>query len=117
MSTISPKEIQTARSAFTEQMHDEFLYLKGYGTYAYMSSVEVSRLFDTYLDQLERLSSTTHIQHEHIFMRSFIKSLNLTSQLTHGNSNRRMSDSQKKQQSTNNPSDLNDDSEKSHESS
>lgn len=65
-----------SRVDFFEQIHHEFLYLKGYGTYAYMSCRDVDRLYDTYLQQQQAMTkSLTQQPSEVSFIRSFIKSL------------------------------------------
>lgn len=63
------------RISFFEQVHQEFLYLKGYGTYAYITSHEVNRLYDAYLAQQNSIASCITQQPEVAFIRSFIKSL------------------------------------------
>ena len=65
-----------SRVDFFEQIHHEFLYLKGYGTYAYINCRDVDRLYDTYLHQQKAMTnSLTQQPGEVNFIRSFIKSL------------------------------------------
>lgn len=64
------------RIDFFEQLHQQFLYLKGYGTYAYISPHEVDKLYDSYLEHQQALASSLSMQRVEInFIRSFIKSL------------------------------------------
>ena len=64
------------RINFIEQVHQEFLYMKGYGTYAYISSHEVDVLFDAYRGQQQVIStSISRLSPEVDFIRSYIKSL------------------------------------------
>lgn len=64
------------RINFFEELHQQFLHLKGYGTYAYISANEVDRLYDSYLEQQKALVPSLSFQHTEIsFIRKFIKSL------------------------------------------
>lgn len=67
------------RINFFEQIHHEFLYLKGYGTYAYMTPHDVDLLYETYqaqqAQQARFAESITPQISEVSFIRSFIKSL------------------------------------------
>ncbi len=64
------------RINFIEQAHQEFLFMKGYGSYAYISSHDVNELFDAYrLHQHGIESSITRHSPEVGFIRSYIKSL------------------------------------------
>jgi hypothetical protein len=64
------------RISFFEQLHQQFLYLKGYGTYAYISANEVDQLYDSYLRHQQAFASSLSPQHLEInFIQSFIKSL------------------------------------------
>ena len=64
------------RNDFFEQLHQQFLYIKGYGTYAYITPHDVDQLYDSYREQQKALISSLSRQHTEInFIRSFIKSL------------------------------------------
>ncbi|WP_347987905.1 hypothetical protein [Methylomonas sp. AM2-LC] len=64
------------RAGFIEQLHHEFLYLKGYGTYTYITPKDASNLFDSYLIHENNISSAiTQQQAQICFIRGFIKSL------------------------------------------
>jgi hypothetical protein len=64
------------RTDFFEQLHQQFLYLKGYGTYAYITAHAVDQLYESYLEQQKNLNPTLSYQHSEIdFIRRFIKSL------------------------------------------
>lgn len=64
------------RINFFEQINHEFLYLKGYGTYAYMTSRDVDLLYETYQAQQARIAESITPQISVVsFIRSFIKSL------------------------------------------
>lgn len=64
------------RVSFFEQIHHEFLYLKGYGAYAYMTSHDVDLLYETYKTQQATLAASITSQISEVsFIRSFIKSL------------------------------------------
>ncbi len=64
------------RVNFFEQLHQEFLYLKGYGTYAFINARDVDQLYDSYLSHQKALTASLTQQYNEIgFMRSFIKSL------------------------------------------
>lgn len=64
------------RINFFEQIHHEFLYLKGYGTYAYMTPRDVDLLYETYRAQQKTLAASIVPQMSEVsFIRSFIKSL------------------------------------------
>ncbi|MGR8930810.1 MAG: hypothetical protein ACU836_09230 [Gammaproteobacteria bacterium] len=70
------EQIPCKRHDFFEQLHQEFLYLKGYGTYAYMSSYDADRLYDSYLEHQKTVIPPITCQHTEInFIRSFIRSL------------------------------------------
>lgn len=68
---------QTAsRMNFFEQLHQQFLYLKGYGTYAYVTPNDVDRLYDAYISQQNASSKSHTCQFSEVsFIRSYIKSL------------------------------------------
>lgn len=63
------------RVNFFEQLHQEFLFIKGYGTYAYISPREVNQLYDSYRAQHQHIACTTPHSTEINFMRSYIRSL------------------------------------------
>ena len=64
------------RVEFFEQIHQQFLYMKGYGTYAYVSPNDVDRLYDTYMAQQKSLTiSLTQQPSEVSFIRAYIKSI------------------------------------------
>ncbi|MGY6274877.1 hypothetical protein [Methylomonas sp. MgM2] len=64
------------RIDFFEQLHHEFLYLKGYGTYAYITSDTVDQLYESYLEYQKTLMPSINHRHSAIdFIRRFIKSL------------------------------------------
>lgn len=64
------------RPTFFEQLHQEFLYLKGYGTYTYITPRDASQLYDTYCAQQQSIASCiTQQKNEIAFIRSFIRSL------------------------------------------
>ena len=68
--------LTTDRANFIEQMHHEFLYLKGYGTYTYISPNDASNLFDSYLMHENNISAAITQQQSQIsFIRAYIKSL------------------------------------------
>ncbi|MCQ8103043.1 hypothetical protein NP590_02895 [Methylomonas sp. SURF-2] len=69
-------QIASQRVDFFEQIHHEFLYLKGYGAYAYMTPHEVDQLYESYLAQQVSIAAAITPQTSVIsFIRSFIKSL------------------------------------------
>lgn len=69
-------QIASQRIDFFEQIHHEFLYLKGYGAYAYMTSHEVDKLYESYMAQQVSIATSITPQTSVInFIRSFIKSL------------------------------------------
>ncbi len=73
---MSNAEQYSDRFKFFEELHQQFLYLKGYGTYTYISSHEVDRLYDSYLEQQKAMLPSLSRQHSEInFIRKFIKSL------------------------------------------
>lgn len=64
------------RVEFFEQLHQQFLYMKGYGTYAYVTPYDVDRLYDTYMAQQKSLTvSLTPQPSEISFIRAYIKSI------------------------------------------
>jgi hypothetical protein len=64
------------RSDFVEQLHHEFLYLKGYGAYTYISPTDASNLFDSYLMHENNISSAITQQQAQIsFIRAFIRKI------------------------------------------
>jgi hypothetical protein len=63
------------RVSFFEQLHQEFLFIKGYGTYAYISPRDVNQLYDSYRAQHQHIACTTPLSTEINFMRSYIRSL------------------------------------------
>lgn len=64
------------RVNFVEQVHQEFLYMKGYGTYAYITSHDVDDLFDAYRLHHHSIKHCVDRQLPEIaFIRSYIKSL------------------------------------------
>lgn len=70
-------ESKTAsRMSFFDQLHHQFLYMKGYGAYAYVTPNDVDRLFDTYITQQNALSQSLTPQLSEVsFIRAYIKSL------------------------------------------
>ena len=63
-----------SRMNFFDQLHHQFLYMKGYGAYAYVTPNDVDRLFDSYITQQTNLSLTPQLS-EVSFIRAYIKSL------------------------------------------
>ncbi|MCK9604914.1 MAG: hypothetical protein M0R33_00505 [Methylomonas sp.] len=64
------------RINFFEQIHHEFLYLKGYGAYAYLTPHDVDLLYETYKAQHTTVAASINPQISEVsFIRSFIKSL------------------------------------------
>ena len=64
------------RTEFFEQLHHEFLYLKGYGTYAYITAHAVDQLYESYLvHQKTLVPSISRQLSQTDFIRTFIKSL------------------------------------------
>lgn len=64
------------RIDFFEQLHQEFLYLKGYGTYAYITAHAVDQLYESFLEHQKHLSSSLNQPYSDVdFIRRFIKSL------------------------------------------
>lgn len=64
------------RVNFVEQVHQEFLYMKGYGTYAYITSNDVDDLFDAYRLHHHSIKHCVDRQLPEVaFIRSYIKSL------------------------------------------
>lgn len=61
------------RINFFEQLHQQFLYLKGYGTYTYIGANEVDQLYDSYRAHQHASGLSQHAEIN--FIRSFIKSL------------------------------------------
>lgn len=73
---MSSKFTSNDRINFIEQVHQEFLHMKGYGTYAYITSSDVNELFDAYRTHQHAIaSSITQQSPEVAFIRSYIKSL------------------------------------------
>jgi len=73
---MSEEQNISQRIDFFEQLHQQFLFLKGYGTYAYISAHVVDELYESYLEQQGILTSSLSRQHSEInFIRAFIKSL------------------------------------------
>ena len=71
---MSEEEKTRQRTDFNEQVHQQFLYLKGYGTYAYIPAHAVDELYESFLTHQKKLTSS--VQHSEVnFIRSFIKSL------------------------------------------
>ena len=66
----------TSRMSFFDQLHQQFLYMKGYGAYAYVNPNDVDRLFDSYITQQNVLSQSLTPQLSEVsFIRAYIKSL------------------------------------------
>ena len=64
------------RMNFFKALHQQFLYLKGYSTYTYITSHDVDQLYDCYIAQQQKLvPSISRKRSEINFIRSFIKSL------------------------------------------
>lgn len=64
------------RMSFFDQLHHQFLYMKGYGAYAYVTPNDVDRLFDSYITQQKVLSQSPTPQLSEVsFIRAYIKSL------------------------------------------
>ena len=64
------------RINFFELLHHQFLYLKGYGTYAYITPQDVDQLYTSYLMHQSSLIPSLNQQEDEIrFIRFFIKSL------------------------------------------
>lgn len=73
---MTTQQEASQRMNFFEALHQQFLYLKGYGTYTYITSHDVDQLYDCYLAQQKELMSSISRQHSEInFIRTFIKSL------------------------------------------
>ncbi|MCQ8130083.1 hypothetical protein [Methylomonas rivi] len=69
-------QVASQRIDFFEQMHHEFLYLKGYGTYAYLTSHDVDLLYESYMAQQVSIAAAITPQTSVVgFIRSFIKTL------------------------------------------
>lgn len=69
-------QVLSQRIDFFEQMHHEFLYLKGYGTYAYLTSHDVDLLYESYMAQQVSIAGSITPQASVVsFIRSFIKTL------------------------------------------
>lgn len=70
------EEQVASRINFFEQLQHQFLYIKGYGAYAYITSRDVDQLYDSYIVQQEKLAASLTPQPSEVsFIRSFIKSL------------------------------------------
>ena len=72
---MSETDKSVNRIRFFEQLHQEFLFLKGYGTYTYISPKDVNQLYDAYCSHHHNIPCTTPQNSEITFMRSYIRSL------------------------------------------
>jgi len=73
---MSEEQKNSHRINFIEQLHQQFLYLKGYGTYAYITAHAADELYESYLMHQKTLAPSFNPQHSEIsFIRSFIRSL------------------------------------------
>lgn len=70
------KQQAKQRSDFFEQLHKQFIHLKGYGAYAYITPHDMDQLYDSYREQQKALISSLSRGHTQInFIRSFIKTV------------------------------------------
>ncbi|ATG89834.1 hypothetical protein MKLM6_1590 [Methylomonas koyamae] len=62
------------RLQFFEQLHQEFLFLTGYGTYAHINSRDVDRLYLDYLAEAQATGAELRQDNQISFIRSYSKS-------------------------------------------
>ncbi len=67
-------ELSDRRIRFFEQLHQEFLFLTGYGTYAYINSYDADKLYEAYLEKQALSNADFGIDKQINFIRDFIKS-------------------------------------------
>ena len=68
---MSEEDKTTQRIKFFEELHQQFLHIKGYGTYAYISANEVDQLYDSYLEQQKAVLPSADLN----FIKTFVKSI------------------------------------------
>jgi len=72
---MSEEEKTHQRINFFEQLHQQFLHLKGYGTYAYITAHAVDELYESFLTHQKEQTLSVQQHAEVNFIKSFIKSL------------------------------------------